>query len=48
MRRKIHGVLWIVESMNVQIDLDPILLVGRTHARARPPAVAVRRRVLKI
>src|SRR5439155_3089679 len=34
MRRKIHGVLGIIESVNVQINFDPIFLT-RAHARAR-------------
>src|SRR6516165_1452403 len=37
MRRKIHGILRIVEGVNVQIDFDPILL---TRAHAPSPARA--------
>jgi hypothetical protein len=37
MRRKIHGVLGIIEGVNVQIDFDPVffLALARAHAPAR-------------
>src|SRR5438105_6029833 len=34
MRRKIHGVLGIIESVNVQINFDPIFVLAPIRARA--------------
>ena len=43
MRRKIDRVLWVVESVNVQIDFDPITFITltRAHALARAKSLTV-------
>ena len=45
MRRKIHGVLGIIESVNVQINFDPIFVLAPIRARthARPSRIAAYR-----
>jgi len=35
MRRKIHGVFGIIESVNMQIDLDPIIFTTRARLPRR-------------